>query len=336
MVIGGTITAPRRSAAIDAVRVLGVTAVVAGHVWTESETIRALLYTWHVPVFFFLTGYLWTPRRPLPVEAAKRWRTLGLPYVAWLLLIAAVYLPWQHLRGGLTLTELAAPFVGGAYIGRPFSAFWFMGALFAAAIVYRIIQRMPLWSHWILALIGVALGYLVPDALTAVPLGAGIAIPALIFVVAGNHLKQVRSRIASPMILGGSLLAVAIAVVATRVSNPVDLKQSDLGTPILSVAAAIAISAALILLAEGIVPRLGARLGKGLVALASVGTMVILTHAVILWALGTPPAGGWPALAIALVVPWGAALIVARTPLAPFLIGSPKQGSLRIKARAAI
>jgi acyltransferase len=86
---------------------------------------------------------------------------------------------------------------------------------------------------------------------------------------------------------------------------------------------AIAISIGLVLLAESVVPRLGERAGRGAIVLAGSGTMVILTHAVVLFALGTPAGGSWPDFAIAVLLPWGAALTIARTPLAPFLIGSP-------------
>ena len=72
-----------RSAAIDSLRLLGIVAVVAGHVWS-NELARDLLYTWHVPLFFVLSGYLWARDRSMALEVPNRWGTIGLPYTAWL------------------------------------------------------------------------------------------------------------------------------------------------------------------------------------------------------------------------------------------------------------
>jgi fucose 4-O-acetylase-like acetyltransferase len=325
MVIGGTIEVSQRSAAVDAVRVLGITAVVAGHVWTESELIRALLYTWHVPIFFFLTGYLWTARRPVAVEVRKRWRSLALPYLSWLVLVSVLFLPWQYFRGdGLTVAQLIAPLLGGTYVGRPFSAFWFMGALFTAALIYRLLQALPLWIHWLIGIAGFTVGYVAPAALSAVPLGAGIAIPALIFIVAGNSLRVIRGRLNFGLVSGLALLALSGFAVATGATKALDLKQLDLGTPVLSFVVAVAISVGLVLIGEAVVPKLGSVFSTVSITLAGVGTMVILTHAVVLWVLRTPAQGTWSAFGVTLLLAWAAALFSARTPLAPLLIGAPR------------
>ncbi|GGF12847.1 hypothetical protein GCM10011399_03470 [Subtercola lobariae] len=100
------------------------------------------------------------------------------------------------------------------------------------------------------------------------------------------------------------------------------MKQANFGTPILSVLVAVAISVALVLLGETWVPKLGSRASRVIISLAGVGMMVVQTHAVVLWVLGTPPSGSAIALILALVVPWTVALIVVRTPLAPWLVGT--------------
>jgi acyltransferase len=312
-----------RSAGIDAVRVIGIVAVVVGHVWTTSDPLRDSIYTWHVPLFLVLAGYLWTEPRQLDVELKARWRSIGLPYVAWLLLISALYFPWIFIRhGSLSGAELAAPFLGGTYIGRPYSAFWFMGALFGVALLYRLMQSWPMWVRSILSISALSVGYVIPDFLAAVPLGMGVALPSLIFIVAGHAFKLHRARFAQPVVTGALLLLCCAVAIVVGVSKPLDLKHSDFGTPMVSVLVAIGISIGLVLCAEGIVPRLGLVFAAATIALARAGTMVILTHAVILWILGTPAQGSWWAAATTLTVTWGMALIVAKTPLAPILVGS--------------
>src|SRR5262245_28525061 len=91
-----------RSVGVDAVRIVGLVAVVAGHTLGGRE----LFYPWHMPLFFFLSGYLWTSGRSLPAEVQRRTRSLVVPYLFWLgvigvlavaRLLAAGRSPWAQL-----------------------------------------------------------------------------------------------------------------------------------------------------------------------------------------------------------------------------------------------
>ena len=314
-----------RQAGVDAIRVLGIIAVVVGHVGFEGAWVRSAIYTWHVPLFFFLTGYFWAPQRMMSIEMRKRLATLGLPYVAWLLLITAVFLPWWAQReGALSVVDAVRPFLGGAYVGRPYSAFWFISALFVVAITYRLMQNLPTWAHWSVALVGLAVAYAAPTFLTAIPLGAGVAFPSLIFVLSGAVFRRERSRFRRPLMVAACLLAASAATVFLGYSGPLDIKQADFGTPVSSVVVAIAVSISLILIGETVVPKLGEQFGKVCVVLAAGGTMVVLTHSAILWAVGAKPGGSWLDFLLALIIPWGAALVLARTPLSATLLGGAR------------
>lgn len=311
-----------RNAGVDAVRILGIVAVVVGHVWTDNIVVRDVVYTWHVPVFFFLTGYFWTMGRTLKVEVSKRSRTLAMPYVSWLVLISLAYIPWLFASGLLNVHSLADIVLGGSHLGRPFSAFWFVSALFIVAVVYRLVERLPSWCGWVLAIALLSFTYAEPHLVAAVPLSGGVAVSALIFVLLGTAFRTLRSRFRRPTLIAASLLVVSAALIVSGISKPLDMKQANFGTPIVSVAVAVAISVALVLVGETWIPKFGSRVSRIIISLASVGMMVVLTHAVVLWVLGTPPDGSVVALMLALVLPWTVALIVVRTPLAPWLVGT--------------
>ena len=106
---GGT-----RSVGIDTLRIIGIAAVVVGHVWIDDTT-RAVIYTWHVPLFFVLTGYFWTPGRPIGGELRKRWQTLGVPYLAWLVILLAMLAAAAAVKGGVG----SDTFSGALYGARP-------------------------------------------------------------------------------------------------------------------------------------------------------------------------------------------------------------------------
>lgn len=311
-------TAAARSVGVDLVRVVAVVAIVLGHVWGEG-TLRTVVHPWHVPVFFLLSGYLWRSGRSLGEEVRRRSRTLLVPYVAWLVILLVVVVAVTLVRGdGLPLGAVRDALLGGAYAGRPFSAFWFVTALFVAAVLYRVLDRGAWWVRWAGALVGLALAYVASDALTAVPLSIGLALPCLVFVAAGHDLARWRRRLPerATVPVGLVLVALGAVAVATGLSAPVDLKQADLGTPVVSVVVAVLVSVGLVLLAEAAARHVPAPAGAAVVALAAAALLVVLTHALVLWLLSTPPEGRALDAVLALVLPWALGLALLRVPAA--------------------
>ncbi len=51
-----------RDVTLDILRVVGIAAVVVAHVWFREEWAHAFIFSWNMPLFFFLTGYLWKDR----------------------------------------------------------------------------------------------------------------------------------------------------------------------------------------------------------------------------------------------------------------------------------
>ena len=285
---------------------------------------RDLIYTWQVPFFFVLSGYLWSAGRPVVTEVRNRWRTLGVPYAFWLGTIGALCVALQLYQGDFTWQFVVRLVAGGSYLGRPFSAFWFLSALFVACLLYRLLERSR-WAIAGVATAGLVAAWTLPLALAAIPLGAGIAIPALSFMFAGVMLKRIRERILLPALVGACLIVIAGAIVALGWADPLDMKRGDFGTPVISVLVAVAISFGLILVADYFTPLLGRTASRWVVALATCGTMVILTHSAVLWLLASPPQGSFIDFTLAIAVPWVVALAISRTPLAPLMIGAPQR-----------
>ena len=246
-----------------------------------------------------------------------------MPYLFWLAVLTGPFLVWVHLsRGGFGPELLGRLLLGGSYIGRPFSAFWFVGALFAVAIAYRALESLPKWAAWGVAVAALAAAYLVPDVVRAIPLGIGTGLASLIFLLAGRALRTTPVR--RPVVVGVSLLAVSAALVLSGLSAPMDLKQADAGTPFLSVAVAIAVSAALVLLGVALGSRLGGAASRVITLLASSALMVILTHAAVLWLLRMPETGDWFYFVAATIVSWTAATVAVHTRAARLLTGSDR------------
>ena len=318
-----------RSGAIDALRVLAVVGVVAGHVWS-GPLVDAGLYTWHVPAFFLLSGYLWKTRRPgarraVVTEAKRRFRTIMTPYLAWLAVTLIVHVGILRHRGSLTPEAVILPLMGGSLNAGPFGAYWFMTALFLSALMFRALERVPLVLRAAI-IVGLAIvTHVFREVLAPLPLSIGVAGAALVFMLAGQGLQHLRSRVRRPIRVGAVCLVMGVVPVLAGVSAPLDLKYGELGTPVLSVVVAVLINVGLLLMLEGVFPLLPGTVHVLSERFAAGCLMVVLTHTYVLWLLAVPDAErSYWVLAAALVLPWAVAMILRRTPLSQVFLGTPR------------
>ena len=313
---------PGRSGAVDFLRVLGIIAVVAGHVtaWAGPLT-RETLYPWHVPLFFFLSGYFWSEKRTLGSEVRNRFKSLLVPYLFWLIIIAAWWISQLDVVGPSTFSRLL---LGGSRLTGPFAAFWFVTALFVTAVLLRAIQRFPLALQWAVALGALAVTYVQGSQVAGIPLAAGVACSCLVFVLAGRVFKKLRSKVGRPLLTGTLLLLGSACAILADWSSYVDLKNAKLGVPAVTVVVAVAICAGMVLVAETLVPLAGPRFAAGATMLARCSLLVVLTHAWVLILLMQWGAAPWLVFAGSLAGPWLVAALVLRTPLSPVMLGAPR------------
>ncbi|MDN4475422.1 acyltransferase family protein [Demequina sp. SYSU T00192] len=200
-----------RNAGIDLVRVLGIMAIVAGHCiplgsWTSA------LFIWHVPVFFFLTGYLWKPQRAIRDEAARRTRTLLKPYLFWFSATYALFLAGATLSGH-SPDLLLAPVYGGYYAVRPFTTFWFVFALFGTALLWRVLELAPQWARGIFVVAALLVAPFVGAPLSQTPLALGTSLLAVVFVALGQVTRAYEPRIGSARAwLGAGMFVTGVAL----------------------------------------------------------------------------------------------------------------------------
>lgn len=155
------------------------------------------------------------------------------------------------------------------------------------------------------------------------PLGIGLALTSLIYLLIGDGLRRVRAHVPAPAIIGILLIAVGAALIATGASSFLDMKQGEFGTPVLSLVVSAAISIGLILLAESAVHP--GRFSQLCTLLALPLLTVVLMHPLFLWT----PWPGWLTFIAAMLVPLVVGLVALRTPASPWLTGqaAPSVGS---------
>ena len=126
---------------IDNAKVVGIFLVIYGHGGLADYPIDEIIYTFHMPLFFFISGLLYHPMSPQQT-LEKDWRTLLVPYLL-LNLICLIPFMLSPLKGTFTFERLFQR-LGAIAMGLGYehdywvpvsSPCWFLISLFLARII---------------------------------------------------------------------------------------------------------------------------------------------------------------------------------------------------------
>jgi acyltransferase len=314
---------PERLLGLDLARVIGVGAIVAGHTWS-GRPVDVWLFSWHVPLFFLLSGYLWRAGRPLGLEVRRRARTLLVPYAGWYVIVATIWFAYlSRTDDEFQWSSAAATLLGGTHAPRPFSAFWFITALFVACVLLRALERYPRYVSWLVVAAGLGLCQLDRFAVSDIWWSAGTAVPSMVFLLIGIELRHHRAAIGRPGLTGAVLLVAGLLPFVTDRVATLNMKPGNFGTPYLGVLCSSAIVIGLVLVCEAVAARVPRAVLRPVEPLALSALVVVLSHALV---LGLVERGAieveslWAVYALALVPPWVLGLVLLRTPLRRVLV----------------
>ncbi len=126
---------------IDAAKGMGILLVIFGHSLTTGSLARQLIFSFHMPLFFFLAGCTFRPRG-LKETARRSAKSLLIPY-------CLLFFAWQTTRalagasGNIDVGALAGSFVfaSGTTV-KPFGLptagmLWFLAALFLCRVLFE-------------------------------------------------------------------------------------------------------------------------------------------------------------------------------------------------------
>lgn len=154
-----------RNSTIDVAKGLGILLVVLGHNWLvlhERGELFRVVFSFHVPLFFFLAGVFLQERAPLGALVSRRFDALIKPYLV-VLLVLGIFRIAAQPSTALHYFEGLAYATGGTIA---WEHLWFLPSLFLslvlAALLLELTARLPRARLWRLAL---ALAMLVGGAL---------------------------------------------------------------------------------------------------------------------------------------------------------------------------
>lgn len=140
----------KRNPAISIAKAIGIILMVIGHVFDKESWGIHYIYMFHMPLFFVLSGYFFkhpTNIKDVKIYIWKRIKGLYFPFIKWTLFFILIHnlLLRFHIGNGLydfrlivlSILKSSVTFVGTEPV---LVGFWFLKALFTAAVFYQILS----------------------------------------------------------------------------------------------------------------------------------------------------------------------------------------------------
>lgn len=182
---------------LDALRGITIFLVVFIHV-TRIPEIRTYISGFVLPIFFFISGVLFSPEKNKNFRHffVKKIKSLLIPYCFFYLITFFYWLAVErNVRGGVSPgSQLLGLFYGTYNLKYMFfnGALWFLPCLFTTEILYFWICKIPkVWGRIFMLSVSFLLGILLLyNGISWLPWGANAALFACVFYGIGNCLKH--------------------------------------------------------------------------------------------------------------------------------------------------
>ncbi len=199
---------------LDIARGIGILLVVLGHNDFEAISlyVHQVIYSFHIPLFFFLSGYFINTSNSFFDFFKKRFNSLLKPYFFIIFLIYFTSVSFEKMGFNMAMTRIVKSLYGtGHYID--WVQLWFLPELFVvslyAFLFITLVSRLQnRWIRWgiLLATLAFSLPFLktfYPFTISlfgkqyelyGLPLGLDLVFLAGFFFILGNEVRQVTSE----------------------------------------------------------------------------------------------------------------------------------------------
>lgn len=129
-----------RDTSLDILKGIGIAAVAFGHIW--SEPLTRLVYIFHMPLFFLVSGMLFRPSASFQAALLKYARRILVPYFFFLFFLQLDKIYFALSDGGIQalLHFAGGSFLGGEKITGRVGVFWFPSCLFLTLVSYQAVH----------------------------------------------------------------------------------------------------------------------------------------------------------------------------------------------------
>lgn len=197
-----------RNPVLDKLKAIGIVLVVLGHAPGIPKWLITLIYSFHMPLFFFLSGYLMSSDR-LRLQSWGDWmrrssRTLLWPWllfylISWVYQLSAVVAKGDSPGGLLDVKAVLGFLMGNSESMSVNLVLWFFPALLLTNATFRILTRVLVVERIWIATTAMALAwiYLSPLLTSRLWWSADCVPIALCFFSWGHSISKYEKRIES-------------------------------------------------------------------------------------------------------------------------------------------
>ena len=135
----------KRIAYIDIAKGIGILLVALAHadISLFSPYLHKFIYSFHIPLFFFLSGYFFNPDTPFWTLLKKRFNSLLKPYFVTILFIYIVSISFTNMRFMTAFGRIVKSlYATGHYID--WVQLWFLPSLFVTSLFALLFYRAVL------------------------------------------------------------------------------------------------------------------------------------------------------------------------------------------------
>jgi fucose 4-O-acetylase-like acetyltransferase len=232
---------------IDIAKGIGILCVVLGHVSGAGMAGR-VVYLFHMPLFFLLSGLLFRPVADSAGYARRKAVHLLVPYATGVALAGTVYLAHQlaHRARPLPLAPWTAALLwGGARFDGYFGVLWFLTCLYLAQQLLNLMMLRMSGAALPLAMVAMAgAGFLMSWYLPAMnwPLDANVVLVATPLLFCGVLLRRHPLPGGLALLLGALSFGLGIALLLRLPAAFMDMRAGHYGIPVVSFAIAVGCS----------------------------------------------------------------------------------------------
>lgn len=236
----------KRLTHVDTMKAIGIVLVVIGHSPGLSPFLKNVIYSFHMPLFFFVSGLLLSEQKlsmTYRQNLSPLWRGIGIPYLFFFVVSYLYWLPTHELAAraekyaGISWWEP----VMGVVIGNGDALFvnvvlWFFTCLFTTSLIFFGARKYFSAAFLFVAFNVIALVFTLTcdPSWKRLPWGLDNAVVALAFYATGHFFRRYQARIMektprSTAVMLASLIAAAVAY-AAGINGEVDLNTLVFGS----------------------------------------------------------------------------------------------------------
>ena len=125
---------------LDYIKGFTILLVVLGHIYSADNPIKIWIYSFHMPLFFIVSGFLSTNKRlDIITTIKKKFKSIVIPYI----LFGIVFLIFRaKLNMGVQLN--LESFIFSLLTSSSLGALWFLPALFIIEIIFALLNKSKL------------------------------------------------------------------------------------------------------------------------------------------------------------------------------------------------